>query len=84
MSELPQSNALGEANPQESLAELFSRFPPDVRARDPQAFKRLIAELRAQAERNAIAEAAGKPRRAGAKIAASAPKESTQAAEDLL
>jgi hypothetical protein len=75
---------LSEASPEWSLAELFNRNPLQLRKESPEAFARLILELRAQAIRNAQAEALGqKPPRTGLK-ASSAPAKTDLKLEDLL
>jgi len=72
---IPQSNALAEADPQ-SLNLLMSANPesPEFIANLP----KIVAALRAQAERFALAEATGQ----GAKRQAKAPKGETESAVD--
>ena len=81
---LPQSPALAEADPQWSITELFNQSPL---ALTREQFALLIAELRAQALRNALAEASGQ--RLGNGVNGSATKvkplqATNQRAEDLL
>lgn len=78
--ELPQSQALAEANP-DSLAELFARDPEGLSRQDRD---RIVEALRAQRARVAAADAAGvkKPRASGfgkPQLGATAPS----AAEDM-
>lgn len=82
--ELPQSNLLTTADPEWSIAELFNREPLELYQKHPEQFKRLIVELRAQAERNKAAEEAGKRIPRPSKIADQLPIRSNISAEELL
>ncbi len=79
---LPQSDALREASAL-SLPELFSSDPARLTRPD---FEAMIAALRAQAIRNAQAEAAGTRLGKGTANAGATrlPVKSTERAEDLL
>ena len=81
---LPQTNLLSSADPEWSMAELFNREPLALYQQHPEQFKRLILELRAQAERNHAAEEAGKRIPRPSKIADRLPVSTVLTAEELL
>ena len=82
--ELPQTNLLTTADPEWSMAELFNREPLALYQQHPEQFKRLILELRAQAERNRAAEEAGKRVPRPSKMAEALPVKTLLTAEELL
>jgi hypothetical protein len=82
--DLPQSPLLTTADPEWSMAELFNREPLALYQQHPEQFKRLILELRAQAERNKAAEEAGKRIPRPAKMADVHPVRTLLSAEELL
>jgi hypothetical protein len=82
--ELPQSALLSTADPEWSIAELFNREPLALYQQHPEQFRRLILELRAQAERNHAAEEAGKRIPRPTKIANALPVKTILSAEELL
>jgi hypothetical protein len=81
---LPQNNLLSTADPEWSIAELFNREPLALYQQHPEQFRRLILELRAQAERNRAAEESGKRIPRPSKIADSLPVKTLLTAEELL
>jgi hypothetical protein len=82
--ELPQNDLLKKADPEWSMAELFNREPLALYQQHPEQFKRLIMELRAQADRNRAAEEAGKRIPRPSKMADALPVKSLLTAEELL
>jgi hypothetical protein len=82
--ELPQNDLLKKADPEWSMAELFNREPLALYQQHPEQFKRLIMELRAQADRNRAAEEAGKRIPRPAKMVEALPIKSLLSAEELL
>jgi hypothetical protein len=74
-------NPLSEANPK-SLDEIFSG-DPSLWATDGPEVRTIVAELRAQAARWAIAEAAGKTRVSSPKLKEPAPKLENISLDDL-
>jgi hypothetical protein len=84
MSDLPQSPLLSTADPEWSMAELFNREPIALYQKSPDQFKRLITELRAQAERNRLADEAGKPIPRAKKMADALPVKTNLKIEDLI
>jgi hypothetical protein len=82
--ELPQNDLLKKADPEWSMAELFNREPLALYQQYPEQFKRLIMELRAQAERNRMAEESGKRIPRPSKMADALPVKSLLTAEELL
>lgn len=82
--ELPQTNLLTTADPEWSVAELFNREPLELYQKNPDQFKRLIVELRTQAERNKAAEEAGKRIPRPSKMAEVLPVKTILSAEELL
>jgi hypothetical protein len=81
---LPQSSLLTKADPEWSMAELFNREPLALYQQHPEQFKRLILELRAQAERNRMAEESGRRVPRPAKLAEVLPVKTLLTAEELL
>ena len=82
--DLPQSDLLKSADPEWSIAELFNREPLQLYQQHPEQFKRLILELRAQAERNRAAEEAGKRIPRPAKMTDALPVKTLLSAEEIL
>jgi hypothetical protein len=82
--ELPQTNLLTTADPEWSMAELFNREPLALYQQHPEQFKKLILELRAQAERNRAAEEAGKRIPRATKMVEALPVKTLLSAEELL
>jgi hypothetical protein len=82
--ELPQTSLLTTADPEWSMAELFNREPLALYQQHPEQFKKLILELRAQAERNRAAEEAGKRIPRATKMVEALPVKTLLSAEELL
>ena len=81
MSEIPQSSALAEANP-DSLAELFSRDPEGLSRQDRD---RIVEALRTQRARVAQAEASGGGKKAAGAGASKSPllAKATRSVDDM-